>query len=144
MQDNIPPTSEQVKKDPNIDELLQQLKDVKLNTVSKEDYDAMVANNSKLIKQIATERPLANAPVKVDTKDDIIARCKARTARLSQGTSLESIKGLVDNFKDMKALGMETTGVDEDVVTTLDALILESKGNPEYFQSLMTSRIKQK
>lgn len=143
MPENNPPITEQPTKDPSIDQLLQQLADIKLNTVPKKDYEQALETNGKLIKQIATERPTVQPAPSVETKEDIIKRCRERTAKLAQGTSLDSVKGLVDNYRDMQKLNMETAGVEESVVEALEGVIEESKGNADYFNTIMSTRFKQ-
>ena len=137
-----PPNNEQAKKDPTIDELLQQLNDIKLSTVPKEQYDKAVENNGKLVKQLATERPVVQPTKTEPTKEDILNRCKARTDKLGKGNSYEDIKGLVENYHDMKLLEMETPGVDETVIEALDSILKESNGDKDMFKALMSTRFK--
>lgn len=144
MPETVPPTTEQPPKDPTIDELLQQLNEIKLNTVPKDKYDEAIKNNGKLVKQLATERPVVQQTPQEPTKEDILNRCRARTDKLGKGNSYEDIKGLVENYHDMQLLEMETPGVDETVIEALDSILKESNGDNDLFKSLMSTRFKNK
>ena len=79
---------------------------------------------------------------KEPTKEDILNRCKERTKKLDKAnSSYEKVSILIDNYDDMKTLGMDTKIVDEKVVEGLRAIREESKGDPKVFSALMNARI---
>jgi hypothetical protein len=128
---------------PTVDGLLEEMNNLKINTVSKEEYERLLADNAKLIKDVATNRPVIETPKEV-TREDIIKRCEARTQNLGSGTSLDSIKALTENYRDMVKLGMDVSSVDEDVVSQLEGLVEKSGGDSVHFKALMETHIKAK
>lgn len=135
--------AEEIKKDPTVEELLAQLNDIKLKTVSKEDYDKALENNTKLIKELTTNRQVVKEEPKGETREDIVKRCKARTASMGTGDSYKDIVALVDNYRDMEKLGMDVSGIEKTDVEGLETIIKEANGDPHVFKSLMSARIKQ-
>jgi hypothetical protein len=134
---------EEQKKDPTVQDLLDQIKKVKLETVSKEDYDRIAKTNKTLVDEIANNRATPKNEV-VDTRKVKLDNIQDRTKRLGQGTSYDNVKILVDNYKDMKELGFDVSNVDSDTATKLDAIIAEAKGDSGMFNALMESRVKLK
>jgi hypothetical protein len=128
-------------KDPTVQDLLDQMKKLKLETVSKEEYERVAASNKQLVNEIANNRPVPNAEKK-DVRKIKLDAIQERTKKIGQGTSLDNVKILVDNYKDMKELGFDVSNVDEDVVGKLDAIITEAKGDSGMFNALMESRVK--
>lgn len=131
-------------KDPTVEELLKSLEELQKTMVPKEEYEKLKESNSKLVKQITTERVFKQddqTPTEL-TKQDIIARCEERTSKLGKGNSLDQITLLTENFRDMEKLGMDVSNVDGDIVLGLENLIHESKGDPDVFKALMESRIR--
>ncbi len=131
------------KKDPTVQELLEQMKKLKLETVSKEEYDRIANSNSTLVKEIANNRQAPN-PEARDTRKLKLISIQERTAKIGNGTSYDNVKILVDNYKDMKELGFDVSNVDEDTMTKLDSIITEAKGDSGMFNALMESRVKLK
>ncbi len=57
--------------------------------------------------------------------------CKERSKKLDKSnSSYEKVSILIDNYDDMKTLGMDTKIVDEKVVEGLRAIREESEGDP--------------
>lgn len=139
-----PNPDEEGGKDPTVEELLKSLEELQNTMVPKEEYDKLKESNSKLVKQITTERVFKqdDQTPKELTKQDIIARCEERTSKLGKGNSLDQITLLTENFRDMEKLGMDVSNVDGDIVLGLENLIHESKGDPDVFKALMESRIR--
>ena len=129
------------KKDPTVQELLDQMKKLKLETVSKEEYEKVAASNKQLVNEIANNRPVPDSQKK-DTRKIKLDAIQERTKKIGEGTSLDNVKILVDNYKDMKELGFDVSNVDEDTVTRLDGIIAEAKGDSGMFNALMESRVK--
>lgn len=132
----------EVKKDPTVEELLAQLNELKLKSVSKEEYDKALENNSKLIKEVTTNRHVVTNEPKAETQEDIIKRCKARTASMGSGDSFKDITNLVANYRDMEKLGMDLEGISKRDVEGLEAIIKDANNDPLMFKSLLESRIK--
>ena len=141
---NDPTPNEEGGKDPTVEELLKSLEELQSTMVPKEEYDKLKESNSKLVKQITTERVFKqdDQTPKELTKQDIIARCEERTARLGKGNSLEQITLLTENYRDMEKIGMDVSNVDADVVAGLENLVQEAKGDPDVFKALMESRVR--
>lgn len=135
--------AEEIKKDPTVEELLAQLNEIKLKTVSKEEYDKALENNTKLIKELTTNRQVVQEQPKGETREDIVKRCKARTASMGTGDSYKDIVALVENYRDMEKLGMDVSGIEKTDVEGLETIIKEANGDPHVFKSLMSARIKQ-
>lgn len=131
-------------KDPTVEELLNSLENLQNTMVSKEEYDKIKESNSKLIKQLTSERTFVqpNEEVKVVTHEDIVKRCQERTEKLGDGTSLDQIKLLTENYRDMQTLGLDVDLVDENVVVVLENMIEESKGDPVIFKAIAEKRIR--
>ena len=141
---NDPTPNEEGGKDPTVEELLKSLEELQSTMVPKEEYDKLKESNSKLVKQITTERVFKqdDQTPKELTKQDIIARCEERTAKLGKGNSLEQITLLTENYRDMEKIGMDVSNVDADVVAGLENLVYEAKGDPDVFKALMESRVR--
>ena len=129
---------------PTVDGLLEEMNNLKVNTVSKEEYLRVLEDNKKLIKDVANNRPVVNEAPKTVTREDIVKRCEERTKRLGDGTSLDSIKSLTENYRDMVTLGMDVSAVDEEVVVALEDLVNKASGDPVHFKALMETHIKAK
>jgi hypothetical protein len=130
-------------KDPTVEELLKQLQELQLNTVPKEEYEKQLESNKKLVEQITKHRPAPDGKDKKEpTHADIVDRIKERTANLLDGTSYDAIKSLIENYQDMKTLGLDVSNVDENVVFQLEEIVKEAKGDPILFNALMEQRVK--
>lgn len=130
-----------VEKDPTVEELLKQLNEIKMKTVSKEVYDKVIDDNKKLINEVATNRVVVEPKDDKPSKAEIIKRCKQRTNGLQEMNSMLQIESLCANYRDMQQLGMETLGVDENDVKGLETILQEAKGDEKMFKSLLETRI---
>lgn len=140
--------SEEIKEqgtgDQTVQDLLKKVKEIQENSVPKEEFNKIVESNKLLIEDITNNRraPAVDEPKKV-TKADIIKRCEERTSRLgTTSNSYDEVTILVENYRDMQEIGMDVGGVDEKIVSNLEYLLKESKGDKEMFKALMESRIK--
>lgn len=131
-------------KDPTVDELLRSLEDLQKNMVPKEEYEKLKESNTKLINQVTKERTFVQKEdkPKEPTKADIVARCEERTKELGKGNSMQQVKLLTENYRDMQILGMDVSNVDENIVNGLESLLKEAKGDADVFKALMESRIR--
>lgn len=129
------------KKDPTVEELLKQLNEINMKSVSKEDYNKVLEDNKKLIKEVATNRVVVEPKENKPSKEEIIKRCKQRTNGLQEMNSMLQIESLCANYRDMQQLGMETLGVDENDVKGLEDMLQEAKGDEKMFKSLLETRI---
>lgn len=131
-------------KDPTVDELLRSLEDLQKNMVPKEEYEKLKESNTKLINQVTKERTFVQPEdkPKEPTKADIVARCEERTKELGKGDSMQQVKLLTENYRDMQILGMDVSNVDENIVNGLESLLKEAKGDADVFKALMESRIR--
>ena len=130
--------------DQTVQDLLKKVKEIQENSVPKEEFNKIVESNKLLIEDITNNRraPIVDETKKV-TKADIIKRCEERTSRLgSTSNSYDEVTILVENFRDMQEVGMDVGVVDEKIVSNLEYLLKESKGDKEMFKALMESRIK--
>jgi len=138
------PNNEEGGKDPTVDELLRSLEDLQKNMVPKEEYEKLKESNTKLINQVTKERTFVQPEdkPKEPTKADIVARCEERTKELGKGDSMQQVKLLTENYRDMQILGMDVSNVDENIVNGLESLLKEAKGDADVFKALMESRIR--
>ncbi len=138
------PNNEEGGKDPTVDELLRSLEDLQKNMVPKEEYEKLKESNTKLINQVTKERIFLQPEdkPKEPTKADIVARCEERTKELGKGDSMQQVKLLTENYRDMQILGMDVSNVDENIVNGLESLLKEAKGDADVFKALMESRIR--
>lgn len=138
------PNNEEGGKDPTVDELLKSLEDLQKNMVPKEEYEKLKESNTKLINQVTKERTFVQKEEKPKepTKADIVARCEERTKELGKGDSMQQVKLLTENYRDMQILGMDVSNVDENIVNGLESLLKEAKGDADVFKALMESRIR--
>lgn len=138
------PNNEEGGKDPTVDELLRSLEDLQKNMVPKEEYEKLKESNTKLINQVTKERTFVQPEdkPKEPTKADIVARCEERTKELGKGNSMQQVKLLTENYRDMQILGMDVSNVDENIVNGLESLLKEAKGDADVFKALMESRIR--
>lgn len=130
--------------DQTVQDLLKKVKEIQENSVPKEEFNKIVESNKLLIEDITNNRraPIVDETKKV-TKADIIKRCEERTSRLgTSSNSYDEVTILVENFRDMQEVGMDVGVVDEKIVSNLEYLLKESKGDKEMFKALMESRIK--
>lgn len=125
-----------------VEALLEEMNNLKIGTISIEDYNKLKDENGKLVKELANNRPVVKEESKQETREDVISRCKERTASVGQGSSLKQVKALCENYRDMQLLGMDVGNVDENVVLGLENLVEEAKGDDIMFTALMESRIK--
>lgn len=137
-------TDENGNPNPTVDELLKTIRELQANSVSKEEYEKAQEDNRKLVKELTENRRVAKQEdSKEPTKEDILNRCKERSKKLDKSnSSYEKVSILIDNYDDMKTLGMDTKIVDEKVVEGLRAIREESEGDPKVFSALMNARIK--
>ena len=133
---------EKNKKDPTVQELVDQINKLKLETVSKEEYEQILKTNSTLVKEIANNRPAPQGTPETNTREAKVKVIEGRYAKLGQGTSYDNVKILVDNYKEMKELGFDVSNVDESVVNKLSKIVEEAKGDSNMFNALMESRVK--
>lgn len=138
------PNNEEGGKDPTVDELLRSLEDLQKNMVPKEEYEKLKESNTKLINQVTKERTFVQPEdkPKEPTRADIVARCEERTKELGKGDSMQQVKLLTENYRDMQILGMDVSNVDENIVNGLESLLKEAKGDADVFKALMESRIR--
>lgn len=131
---------------PTVDELLKTIRELQTNSVSKEEYEKAQEDNRKLVKELAENRRVVQpGDSKEPTREDIVNRCKERTKKLDKtNSSYEKVSILIDNYDDMKMLGMDTKIVDEKVVEGLRAIRQESNGDPKVFSALMNARIEER
>lgn len=129
------------KKDPTVEELLKQINEIKTTSVSKEEYDKVIADNKKLINEVTTNRVVVEPKENKPSREEIINRCKQRTNGLQEMSSMLQIESLCANYRDMQQLGMETLGVDENDVKGLEEMLKEAKGDEKMFKSLLETRI---
>ena len=136
-------TDENGNPNPTVDELLKTIRELQANSVSKEEYEKAQEDNRKLVKELTENRRVVRQEDSEEpTKEDILNRCKERTKKLDKAnSSYEKVSILIDNYDDMKTLGMDTKIVDEKVVEGLRAIREESKGDPKVFSALMNARI---
>ena len=136
-------TGENGNPNPTVDELLKTIRELQANSVSKEEYEKAQEDNRKLVKELTENRRVVRQEDSEEpTKEDILNRCKERTKKLDKtNSSYEKVSILIDNYDDMKTLGMDTKIVDEKVVEGLRAIREESKGDPKVFSALMNARI---
>lgn len=128
---------------PTVEVLLEEINDLKLKTVSKEEYNKLLEDNKKLVKEVTENRPMVIPNEnKEPTRADIIQKCQERTNTLDKKDTLGKVTSLVQNYDDMVKLGMDVSQVDKQVVAGLKSMIEESKGDTAVFESLMNSRIK--
>lgn len=130
--------------DQTVQDLLKKVKEIQENSVPKEEFNKIVESNKLLIEDITNNRraPIVDETKKV-TKADIIKRCEERTSRLgTSSNSYDEVTILVENYRDMQEVGMDVGVVDEKIVSNLEYLLKESKGDKEMFKALMESRIK--
>ena len=128
---------------PTVEVLLEEINDLKLKTVRKEEYNKLLDDNKKLVKEVTENRPsIIPEENKEPTRADIIKRCQERTNTLDQKDTLGKVASLIKNYDDMVKLGMDVSQVDKQVVAGLKSMIEESKGDTAVFESLMNSRIK--
>lgn len=137
-------TGENDNPNPTVDELLKTIRELQANSVSKEEYEKAQEDNRKLVKELTENRRVVKQEDSEEpTKEDILNRCKERTKKLDKtNSSYEKVSILIDNYDDMKTLGMDTKIVDEKVVEGLRAIREESEGDPKVFSALMNARIK--
>ena len=136
-------TNETNDPNPTVDELLKTIRELQANSVSKDEYEKAQEDNRKLVKELAENRRVVRPEdSKEPTREDIVNRCKERTKKLDKtNSSYEKVSILIDNYDDMKTLGMDTKIVDEKVVEGLRAIREESKGDLKVFSALMNARI---
>lgn len=132
------------KPETTVEMLLGEIETLKENTISKEEYNKVIEDNKKLTASIVNYRPKVKDEEKKETVEDVIKRCEARTNSIGEGNSYQSVKALVENHRDMQTIGLSVDGVDENVVTYLEGLLEESKGDASVFSALMDSRIRAK
>ena len=77
---------DETKKDPTVEELLQQMETLKSTMVPKEELELALANNKKLVQQITSERPAPKETQKV-TPQDIVKRIEGRVSKLPNAKS---------------------------------------------------------
>lgn len=131
-------------KDPTVEELLAQIGDLKEKMVPKEQLEKLMEDNKKLIKQITEDRPRAEAPKDVTSKD-IIKRIEERTEKIANSsTSYDAVRLTLENHRDMQKLGLDVSHVDENIVQGLEKIVADSNGDPMLFKAHMESRIKNK
>ena len=135
-------TDENNNPNPTVDELLKTIRELQANSVSKEEYEKAQEDNRKLVKELTENRRVVRQEDSEEpTKEDILNRCKERTKKLDKtNSSYEKVSILIDNYDDMKTLGMDTKIVDEKVVEGLRAIREESKGD-QSFSAPMNARI---
>lgn len=132
---------EKEQKDPTVQELLDQLNKLQLETVSKEDYEKLATSNKQLIEELTNNRPTITENTK-NTKADKVKAIEERVAKLGEGTSLDNVTRLLENHKAMKELGLDVSNIDEGVVSKLEIIVKEAKGDSNMFNALMESRVK--
>lgn len=125
-----------------VDALLSEISKMKLNTVSKEEYEKIKADNAKLAKEVTTSRQVIVEENKEVTKDEIIKRCEERTETIGDGSSYTNIKALCENYRDMEKIGMDVSYIDSNVVEELEEMVKDCKGDENHFKALMESKIK--
>jgi predicted membrane chloride channel (bestrophin family) len=108
-------TDENNNPNPTVDELLKTIRELQANSVSKEEYEKAQEDNRKLVKELTENRRVVRQEDSEEpTKEDILNRCKERTKKLDKtNSSYEKVSILIDNYDDMKTLGMDTKIVDE-------------------------------
>ena len=127
-----------------VDALLKEIEEMKIKMVPAEELEQLKEENAKLVTEVVKNRPVVkNEPKKTETRQDIIDRCRERTASIGQGSSLTQITSLCENYRDMQKLGMDVSEIDENVVAGLEAIIAEAKGDEQMFTALMGTRIKE-
>ena len=127
-----------------VDALLKEIKELKTKTVPVEELEQLKSENAKLVAEVVNNRPVVkDEHKKTETRQDVIDRCKKRTASIGQGSSLTQIKSLCENYGDMQKLDMDVSSVDENVVEGLESIIREANGDEQMFTALMGTRIKE-
>lgn len=130
-------------KDVTVDQLLEELSNIKLTTVPKELYEKSVESNKKLITQLANDRTPATKEDKTVSKEDIVKRVKERHSKLGSGSTMTDMKNLTENYRDMIELGMDVSGIDKDTVAGIEWLLSEAKGDENIFKTLLQTKITQ-
>ncbi len=125
------------------DELINEVRKLKDEMVSKDDYVKLMNENKALVKELTNNRTVVEkSETKEVTSEDIIKRCQERTNSLTGDNSYDAVKALVDNFDDMNTLGMDTSNIDANIVEGLKELIVKADGDKEYFKALLEKSIK--
>ena len=126
-----------------VDALLKEIEEMKTKTVPIEELEQLKEENAKLVAEVVNNRPvIKNEPKKTETRQDVIDRCRERTASIGQGSSLTQITSLCENYRDMQKLDMDVSNIDESIVEGLEAIIREAQGDEQMFTALMGTRIK--
>lgn len=127
-------------KDPTVEALLSELEQLKTTKVDKALYDKALEQNRQLINSLTNQRQTKETTEATDKKEiDIV---KERTTSLPEMSSMSQIDALCKNYRFMRKNNMEVVGVSEDVVSALESIITESKGDEKLFKSFMETRIK--
>lgn len=124
-----------------VEELLTKIDEIKAGSVNKEDYEKLKEENVKLVQSITNNRTVIKEEEQ-PTKDEIIERCKERFQKVGKGTSYDTVKALVENYKDLKEMGIEQEGVDEEIVEQLEKFIEDANGDSNLFKALTNAKIK--
>lgn len=124
-----------------VEELLTKIDEIKAGSVNKEDYEKLKEENVKLVQSITNNRTVIKEEEQ-PTKDGIIERCKERFQKVGKGTSYDTVKALVENYKDLKEIGIEQEGVDEEIVEQLEKFIEDANGDSNLFKALTNAKIK--
>ena len=72
---------EKNKKDPTVQELVDQINKLKLETVSKEEYEQILKTNSTLVKEIANNRPAPQVTPETNTREAKVKVIEGRYAK---------------------------------------------------------------
>lgn len=139
----------------SLETALNEIDNLKQNSVSKEDYNKLKEENDLLVKRMANERPVVVEQKPIEpTEEDRFKKLKENANEISKGnlTGYEYAKLLVENDDIMNELGIDTYGTgDEDsqrkrtrndtTVKVLKESLEECKGDAKLFNNILESKL---